>query len=135
MNSLTLEEQRGVAVDLVAQVLLADGTLATREVEVLDRYEIPQLLGVPRDALIQAIVTHCRVALERPERGGDTLRLVDVERFERSVDRIADPDLRELVVCAMLVLAKSDGVISPPEQTLLRTVLTRWEIPLARLRE
>lgn len=135
MKPLTLEEQRGVAVDLVVQVLLADGTLATREVEVLDRLGIPQLLGVPRDALIQAIVTHCRVALERPERGGDALRLIDLERFEQSVDRVADPDLRELVVRAMLVLAKADGIISPPEQTLLRTVLTRWEIPLARLRD
>ena len=134
MKPLNLDEQREVAVELVAQVIVADGILASREVDALDRHGIAQLLGVPRDALVQAVITHCRRALDRATRV-DPLRLVDIEHFERTVDRVTDPELRELVCRAMLVLAKSDGVISPPEQTLLRNVLTRWEIPLERLRD
>lgn len=134
MKPLNLDEQRDVAVELVAQVMLADGMLASREVDALDRHGIAQLLGVPRDALVEAVIERCQQALDRSAPSGP-LRLVDIEQFERTVDRITDPELRALVCRAMLVLAKSDGVISPPEQTLLRNVLTRWEIPLEQLRD
>ena len=133
MKPLNLDEQRVVAAELVALLLLSDGTLASREIDALDRHGIPELLGIPRDELVQAVITHCRRLLERPERI-DPVRLVDLERFELTLDRITDPALRELVCRAMLVLSKADGVISPPEQTLLRNALTRWEIPLERLR-
>jgi len=128
-----IETQRAVAAELVALTLLADGVLANREIDALDRHDIPKLLGVSRDQLIQAIVDHCRKSLQRPERI-DPVRLIDIERFETMLDRIVDPALRETVCRAMLVLSKADGVICQPEQTLLRDVLTRWAIPLEHLR-
>lgn len=134
MTDRSIEAQRAVATELVALTLLADGVLASRELEAMDRHGIPQLLGVSRDALIQAVIDHCRKLLQRPERI-DPMRMVDIERFETMVDRIDDPDLRETVCRVMLVLAKADGVICQPEQTLLRDVLTRWGIPLERLRD
>lgn len=133
MNHPDIEAQRELAVELVAQLLLADGILARREIEALDRHAIPQLLGVSRDAMIQAVIDHCRRSLERPSRI-DPVRLVDIERFERQLERIEDPALRETVCRIMLVLSKADGVISTPEQTLLRDALTLWNIPLERLR-
>jgi uncharacterized tellurite resistance protein B-like protein len=134
VTPLTLDEQRAVAIELLAQVLLADGTLATRELEALDRHGIVRLLGVPRDTLIEAVIAHCRKVLDRPG-PADPLRLVDIERFEMTLDRITDPALQELLCRAVFVLSKADGIISPPEQTLLRNMLTRWEIPLERLRD
>lgn len=134
MSRKDLEAQRQVAVELVSLTLMADGVLATRELEALDRHGIPQLLGVERDTLIQSIIDHCRRSLQRPQRI-DPVRLVDIERFEAMLDRVTDPQLRELVCQAMIVLSKADGVISPPEQTLLRDVLTAWDIPLERLRD
>lgn len=133
MTQPAIEAQRAVAMELIALTMMADGVLASRELDALDRHAIPQLLGVSRDALIQAIIDHCRRSLERPQRL-DPVRLVDLERFEGLLERIVDPALRETVCRAMLVLAKADGVISPPEQTLLRDVLTFWHIPLERLR-
>lgn len=133
MKQLTIREQQTVAIELLALTMLADGVLASRELEALDRHAIPRLLGVPRDLLIQAIIDQCRRSLQRPERI-DPVRLVDIERFEAMLDRVSDPRLREIVCRAMLVLSKADGVISPPEQTLLRDVLTAWGIPLERLR-
>ncbi|WP_246265934.1 TerB family tellurite resistance protein [Aromatoleum diolicum] len=129
-----IEAQRAVATELVALVLLADGVLASRELEAMDRHGIPQLLGVSRDALIKSVIDHCRKLLQRPERI-DPVRLVDIERFESMLDRIVAPTLRETVCRVMLVLAKADGVICQPEQTLLRDVLTRWGIALERLRD
>lgn len=134
MRELTIKEQRTVAIELLALTMLADGVLASRELEALDRHAIPQLLGVPRDLLIQSIIDHCRRSLERPQRI-DPVRLIDIERFESMLDRVTDPQLREIVCRAMLVLSKADGVISPPEQTLLRDVLTAWGMPLERLRD
>ena len=133
MTDPTYEAQRAVATELVALTLLADGVLASRELEALDRLGIPELLGVERDTLIQAIIDHCRRLLQRPERV-DPVRLLDIERFEMMLDRITDPVLREMVCRAMLVLSKADGVICLPEQTLLRDALTRWNIPLEQLR-
>lgn len=128
-----IEAQRAVATELVALTLLADGVLAQRELEALDRLAIPQLLGVSRDALIQAVINHCRILLERPPRG-ESLRLLDIERFEMTLDRITDPELRLLVCRAMLVLSKADGMITQPEQTLLRNALTRWGISFEAIR-
>ncbi len=133
MTGPKLDTQRETAIQLVVLTLLADGVLASRELEALDRHGIPELLGVPRDALIQAVITHCRTLLERPARR-DTVRLVDVERFEMLLDRISDPDLRLLVCRAMFVLTKADGTISHPEQTLLRNALTRWDLTLEAVR-
>lgn len=133
MTRMDLESQRKLATELIALTLMADGVLATRELEALDQHGIPQLLGVPRDALIQSIIDHCRRSLQRPERV-DPVRLVDIERFESTLERITDPQLRDIVCQAMLVLCKADGVISLPEQTLLRDVLTAWNIPLEGLR-
>lgn len=133
MTAENLDEQRAVAAELVALTILADGVLANRELEALDRHGIPALLGVSRDALIQAVIDHCRRLLGR-ESAPDPVRLIDIERFERTLDRITDPGLQRLVCRAMLVLSKSDGVISLPEQTLLRDVLTRWAIPLEAIR-
>lgn len=133
MSSDNLEAQRKVATEIVALTIVADGVLARRELEALDKHGIPSLLGVSRDDLIQAMITHCRNLLTRPV-VTDPVRVVEIERFEGLLDRITDPQLRETVCRAMLVLSKADGVISLPEQTLLRDALTRWDIRLEEIR-
>lgn len=133
MPSENLDAQRATAAEVVALTLLADGVLANREIEQLDRLRIAELLDIPRDVLIQAVINHCRRLLERAgER--ETVRLVDLERFEAMLDRITDPALRLVVCRAMVVLSRADGMISPPEQTLLRTALTRWGLSLEAIR-
>lgn len=133
MSSNNLEAQRKVATEIVALTIVADGVLARRELEALDKHGIPSLLGVSRDDLIQAMITHCRALLARPS-VTDQVRVVEIERFEGLLDRITDTQLRETVCRAMLVLSKADGVISLPEQTLLRDALTRWNIRLEEIR-
>jgi hypothetical protein len=133
MSSDNLETQRKVATEIVALTIVADGVLARRELEALDKHGIPSLLGVSRDALIQAMITHCRALLARPA-VTDQVRVVEIERFEGLLDCVTDPHLRETVCRAMLVLSKADGVISLPEQTLLRDALTRWDIRLEEIR-
>ncbi|MBR0567180.1 hypothetical protein J5J83_13740 [Azoarcus sp. L1K30] len=130
--NIPLNEQRNVVARLIAFTLISDGELASREVDALDRHEIPALLGIPRDVLIQAVVDHCQQLLAR---GGpaESVRVLDLEQVEHMLDRVTDPSLRELACQAMLVLSKADGRITLPEQTLLRHALTRWNLSLSAL--
>ncbi len=128
----TLAAQHATAVRLIVLTLVADGELANREIEAIDRHHIAELLGVERDALVQAVIDHCRGLLDRASSGED-LRLIDLERTEAMLDSITEPRLQKLTCRAMLVLAKSDGSISLSEQTLLRHALTRWGLTLESL--
>ena len=130
--NIPLAEQRNIASRLVAYTLIADGELAARELDALDRHEIPALLGVPRDQLIQAVIDHCQQLLANGK-GTDAIRVLNIEQVERMLDRVSDPALRKLTCQAMLVLSKADGRISQPEQTLLRHALSRWELSISEL--
>lgn len=130
--SIPLSKQRSVAADLVALILIADGELASRELAALDQHNIADLLGLPRDVLVQAVIDRCRGLLARVD-GGEALRVLDLEQVERMLDSVTDPGLRILACRAMLVLSKADGRISMPEQTLLRHALSRWSLSLADL--
>ncbi|ATE61772.1 TerB family tellurite resistance protein [Thauera sinica] len=122
-------DPRLTAARLVVLTLVADGELANREIEAIDRFHIAELLGVPRDTLVQAIADHCGGLLASQATPG-AVRVLDLEQTERLLDSITDPALQKLVCRAMLVLAKADGRITLSEQTLLRHALTRWGLTL-----
>lgn len=123
------DDSRLIAAQLVVLTLVADGELANREVEALDRHHIADLLGVPRNALVKAVADHCQGLLASQATQG-AVRVLDLEQTERLLDRVTDPLLQKLTCRAMLVLAKADGCISLAEQTLLRHALTRWNLSL-----
>jgi hypothetical protein len=125
----TLNAQRRIAAQLVVLTLIADGELANRELAALDRHRIAELLGVPREVLVQAVADHCQGLLARKV-GADAVRLLDLEQTERMLDAVTEPALQKLCCRAMLVLAKADGTIALPEQTLLRHALSRWGLTL-----
>ncbi|MDO9597400.1 MAG: TerB family tellurite resistance protein [Azoarcus sp.] len=132
--SIPLSKQRGIVADLVALILIADGELASRELAALDQHNMADLLGLPRDVLVQAVIDRCRGLLARGDGdGGEAVRVLDLEQVERMLDSVTDPALRIVACRAMLVLSKADGRISTPEQTLLRHALSRWSLSLADL--
>jgi hypothetical protein len=130
--SIPLSAQRQTAATLVALILIADGELANRELAALDRHNIAELIGVPRDVLIQAVIDRCRALLMRGA-SSEAVRVLDLEQVEQMLDRVTDPALQSLVCRAMLVLSKADGRITAPEQTLLRHALSRWNLSLGEL--
>ncbi|PKO57684.1 MAG: hypothetical protein CVU25_07120 [Betaproteobacteria bacterium HGW-Betaproteobacteria-19] len=130
--NIPLSKQRGIVADLVALILIADGELASRELAALDQHNMADLLGLPRDVLVQAVIDRCRGLLARGD-GGEAVRVLDLEQVERMLDSVTDPALRIVACRAMLVLSKADGRISAPEQTLLRHALSRWSLSLADL--
>lgn len=125
----TQADARLTAARLIVLTLVADGELANREIVAIDRHRIAELIGVPRDTLVQAIVDHCKGLLASQATKG-AVRVLDLENTERLLDSITDSALQKLTCRAMLVLAKADGSISLSEQTLLRHALTRWGLTL-----
>lgn len=113
---------------LIAMTMMADGRLANFELAALDAHDIPKLVGLPRDALLQAVIDLCRELLD--EQTGDRIRVTDPAHVDALLDAVTGSEARLLVVRAMLVLSKSDGTISAPEQDLLRRALTRWDLTL-----
>lgn len=124
-----LDAERAIAARLIVLTLIADGELANREIDALDRHGIAELIGVDRDVLMQTVVELCGDLLAE-DAGEDTVRIADVDRIHAMLDAITDPELQKLTCRAMLVLAKADGSIALPEQTLLRQALTHWGLSL-----
>jgi len=113
---------------LIAMTMMADGRLANFELAALDAHGIPALVGLPRDALLQAVIDLCRDLLD--EQAGAHIRVTDPAHVDALLDAVNDTDARLLVVRAMLVLSKADGMISAPEQALLSRALVRWDLTL-----
>ncbi len=124
-----LDAERAIAARLIVLTLIADGELANREIDALDRHGIAELIGVDRDVLMQSVAELCGDLLAE-DAAEDTVRIADVDRIHAMLDAITDPELQKLTCRAMLVLAKADGSIALPEQTLLRQALTHWGLSL-----
>lgn len=131
---LQTDSQRAAAIQLIVMTLVADGELAAGELDAIDRLHLAEDLGVGGDALIEAVIDHCRSVLLHAEAPG-LVRAVDPKDVARLLDRVIDPELRKLVCRAMLVLSKADGDIAEPEQHLLRQTLTHWGLTLDSMAE
>lgn len=128
MTQMADVQERHAMARLLAMTMMADGRLANFELAALDAHDIPKLVGLPRDALLQAVIDLCRDLLD--EQTGERIRVTDPAHVDALLDAVGDTEARLLVLRAMLVLSKSDGTISAPEQDLLRRALTRWDLTL-----
>ena len=119
-------DARNAIARLIGLTLMADGRLANRELEALDTHEIPTLIGLSRDAILQAVIDLSRELLD--ENRGERVHLLDPAHIDALADAISDPDQRLVTARAMLVLSKADGTISEAENSLLRRALARWDL-------
>ncbi len=121
-------DARNAIARLIGLTLMADGRLANRELESLDTHDIPTLIGLPRDAVLQAVIDLSREVLE--ENRGERVHLLDPAHIDALLDAITESEQRLVTARAMLVLSKADGTISDAEQSILRRALERWGLSL-----
>ena len=121
-------DARNAIARLIGLTLMADGRLANRELEALDKHDIPALIGLSRDAILQAVIDLSREVLD--ENRGERVHLLDPAHIDALLDAITEPGQRLVTARAMLVLSKADGTISDAEQSLLRRALERWGLSL-----
>lgn len=116
---------------LIAMAILADGRLDNREVDWIKHNDTASLLGVDRDTLIQVLLDCCRDVISEAEQ--ERVFLLEDHRLARLADDVTDKALQKVALSAMLLIAKADGDVSEGEQTLLRFLMSRWEITLEDL--
>jgi uncharacterized tellurite resistance protein B-like protein len=116
---------------LIAMAILADGRLDNREVDWIKYHDTASLLGVDRDTLIQVLLDCCRDVITEAEQ--ERVFLLEDHRLARLADDVTDKALQKVALSAMLLIAKADGDVSEGEQTLLRFLMSRWEITLEDL--
>ncbi len=132
MRSYPINSPKALA-RLVAMAVVADGELDNCEIDRLRDLNVFSMLGIESEGFYQVLLELCRdLAIGG---SGEHVALLSGDRLAQLADEVDDPKLRKLVLSAMLVTAKADGVVSEGEQTLLRYLIDKWAIPLDSLRE
>lgn len=131
MRSYPVNSPKALA-RLVAMAVVADGELDNCEVDRLRELEVFGMLGIDAEGFYQVLLELCRDLATGGS--GEHVALLAPERLERLATEVDAPELRRLVLSAMLVTVMADGRVSGGEQTLLRYLMQRWDIPLDSLR-
>jgi uncharacterized tellurite resistance protein B-like protein len=117
---------------VLAMMMITDAKLDERELEVMDRLNMYDLMGIDRNGFAQVVQDYCEDLL-RSGNSQDRVRLVDKERIDQIIDCVDDRQKR-IYTCGMLLnVANADGNISDSEMAVFTYILERWGLSLAEL--
>jgi uncharacterized tellurite resistance protein B-like protein len=117
---------------ILAMMMITDARLDDREIEVMDRLRIFELIGISRNAFSQVVQDYCSELLSAGSRDG-TISLMDKARIDQIIDLVEDPQARARTCGVILNIAKADGKIHRTELALFGRVLERWGMSLESL--
>lgn len=117
---------------ILAMMMITDAKLDDRELEIMDRLRIFDIVGISRDGFSQVVQDYCAELLSSDARNG-RIRLVDKARIDAVVALVDDPRMR-VETCRMLLnIANADGRIDDAELAVFRYILERWGLTLDSL--
>jgi uncharacterized tellurite resistance protein B-like protein len=117
---------------ILAMMMITDAKLDDRELDVLDKLRIFQLVGISKERFSEVVQNYCQ-DLSRSENSTGKIRLVDKARIDQIVDRVDDRETR-LKTCRMLLnIASADGTLHDAELSVFRYILERWGLTLESL--
>jgi uncharacterized tellurite resistance protein B-like protein len=117
---------------ILAMMMITDAKLDDRELDVLDKLRIYELVGISKERFSQVVQGYCQ-DLTRAGNSAGRIQLVDKARIDRIVDRVDDPGTR-LKTCRMLLnIAGADGALHDAELAVFRYILERWGLTLESL--
>ncbi len=117
---------------ILAMMMITDAKLDDREVEVLDRLRVFDIVGISRDAFSEVVRDYC-AELVRDGNADGRVRLVDKSRIDRIVDLVDDPRKR-VDTCGMILnIANADGILHDSELAVFGYILERWGMTLESL--
>jgi uncharacterized tellurite resistance protein B-like protein len=119
---------------LLAMTMITDARLDDRELEVMERLRLYDLLGLSRADFARVVEDYCEdlLAAGAPDA---RVNLVDQARVDAVADAIDDPEKRLLAAQMVINILKADDRLEEVELALFRHILGRWGLSLDALTE
>lgn len=117
---------------ILAMMMITDAKLDDREIEVLDRLRVFDVIGISRGGFSRVVQDYCSELLANGASVGK-VRLIDKERIDRIID-LVDDQARRVQTCSIILnIVNADGNIHDAELAVLRHILERWGMTLESL--
>lgn len=114
---------------ILAMLMVADGNMDDRELELLDKLNIYGIIDIDRKKFIDVLHAYCNDLSDSADADG-TVHLVDRSRIDEMLDSVDEPKKR-LLLCAMaLDMSKADAEFSELEMAIFTHMLDRWHLTL-----
>ena len=113
---------------IVALALLADGHLSKAELDVLERLDLHEQIGLDRAQWHDVLHTFCEDLLTAMHLcWGDTCR-IDPALMKSLMAEVDDPDLRAKVMHLAATVVEADEHVSEGESIVLLAILEHWHM-------
>jgi len=118
---------------VLAMTMIADAKLDDRELEIMDRLHLYDVLGLTKAEFSRVVKEYCEevVATGSPQGKVD---LLDRARIDAIADHVQEPARRMDVAQMMLNIVKADGALHQAELALLRYIMARWNLSFDEIR-
>ncbi|WP_298831934.1 hypothetical protein [uncultured Piscinibacter sp.] len=115
---------------VLALMMVANGHIDPRELEILEELDAFERIGVPRERFV-ALAQDCLREVGSGLAECSWLRARDQAYVDRLLDAVTDPQMR-LVLCRLAAATiTADGCVSGEERLVYEHVLARWHISRA----
>jgi uncharacterized tellurite resistance protein B-like protein len=117
---------------ILAMMMITDAKLDDREIEVLDRLRVFDIIGISRGGFSQVVQDYCSELLAGGA-GGGKVRLIDKQRIDRIIEPV-DDQVKRVQTCGIILnIVNADGNIHDTELAVLGYILERWGMNLEPL--
>lgn len=127
MTTSTAPASAAPAAHVLALVVAANGRVDPKEIEVLDRLDGFQRLGIGREDFL-ALAERCVQALDNGQADRSRLPSDTLAHLFSVVDAVQSPQQRLLVCRLAAAVMTADGSICATERRVYRHALLRWGI-------
>jgi uncharacterized tellurite resistance protein B-like protein len=118
---------------VLAMTMITDARLDDRELEIMDRLQLYDMLGLTKAEFARVVKAYCDEVVQSGSPDGK-VDLMDRPRIDAVADLVEDPARRMAVAQMMLNIIKADDTLHKAELALLRYILARWDLPFDELR-
>jgi uncharacterized tellurite resistance protein B-like protein len=119
---------------VLAMTMITDASLDDRELEVMERLRLYDLLGLSKARFSRVVEDYCEDLL-RAGAPDSRVDLLDAGRIETVTRAVDDPKKRLLTAQMVLNVLKADDRLHAAELALFRQILERWELSFDALVE
>lgn len=114
---------------VLAMAMITDGAVDDAEIELFDRLDLFRLVGLSREGFAQVLSDYC--ADLRAAEGAPFA--ADAAVVDAVIADVDDPHRRLMACAAMLSVCYADGRFDAAELSVMRRVLTRWNLTVESL--